>query len=348
MRYRPFSIIIGLVLLGVPQAAPAADPRQASVARAAGAGLTVAVLDFEASDPGNAKLGEDIAAALTALLADQPGAVLVERQALRRAMEEHELSMTGAFDAGRAVKVGKLVGARVLVTGRAFRLGKELFITAKLIGTETSLIEGVLIKGAADADLGELVPKLAEKVADKLRTAGPRLTALPDLPDPLPGLKRKLAGRRLPAIALVVREEHRSLLPQAKAGPAPTSAAETEIRRLFLECGFAIREVSAADRARLAADKASWPAGLHGVDLLIVVDAFSEHAGRVGSLVCCSSRAEAHALQRDGDALLAAERVVSRGADLSEEIAAKRALQNAGRELSLAVLARLAEKLPAK
>jgi TolB-like protein len=312
--------------------------------------LTVAVLDFESSDPTNPKLGEDISAALTALLCDQPGIMLVERRALVQTMQEHELNLTGVVDSRQAVKLGKLVGAQVIITGRTFRLGKEVFVTARLIGTNTSLVEGVLLKDTVDADMGVLVDKLSGKVAEKLRTAGPRLIDRPELPDPLPGLKKKLSGRRLPVVAVIVRERHHALLAGGKEGPPVEAAAETEIKRLLLECGFTVREIPPANRSGLfkdgkPADPESWPAVLNGVDVLIVGDAFSEYAARTANIVSCTARAEVSVSNREGK-LLQAERVIERGADLSENIAAKKALQNSGREMGLRLLDHFAVTLP--
>src|ERR1700722_189005 len=102
-------------------------------------GLTVAGLDFTASDPSNPKLGVEIAAALTAVLAGEPGLTLVDRQTLAQTLKEHELNLTGAAASDPSVKneqnlkIGKLVGAKILVSGRAFKLGKDLFITAKMV-----------------------------------------------------------------------------------------------------------------------------------------------------------------------------------------------------------------------
>ena len=101
-------------------------------------------------------------------------------------LHEHELALTGLVNADQAVKVGKLVGAKIMVTGRSFRLGKDVYITAKIIGTETSLFEGVMVKDASTADMGALVVALSEKVAAKVRQVGPTLVAAADDADPCP------------------------------------------------------------------------------------------------------------------------------------------------------------------
>ena len=225
-----------------PQPTGEAKAEAAKASAKPSAGLTVAVLDFTASDPATPDLGTELAAAISAMLSSEKGVTLVERQAMAQILREHELSLTGLVNDQQAVKVGKLVGARLMVTGRAFRLGKDLFITAKLIGTETSLVEGVMVKDAADADLGAMVMALSEKLAQKIRQSGSKLVAAADDEiDPLPALKKKLAGRRKPLLAVIVRERHH-------AGPQPVvvesvtrvidPAVETEIKKVLAECGF--------------------------------------------------------------------------------------------------------------
>jgi hypothetical protein len=319
------------------------------------AGLTVAVLDFVASDPASPNLGSEVAAALTAMLSGEAGVTLVERQVLAQTLREHELNMTGLVKDDQAIQVGKLVGAKIMITGRAFRLGKDLFITAKLIGTETSLIEGVMVKDATSADMGGLVVSLSEKVAQKLRQAGPKLLAGPDnAVDPVPALKKKLADRRKPVVAVIVREQHH-------AAPQPVAvelrrvidpAVETEIKKLLTECGFTVRDVpenELTDFARgwTAKDVNSWPRGLEKVDVLVAGEAFSEFATRIGNIVSCSARAEINLVNRKDGKLAVADRITTRAADLSENIAGKKALQNAGRAMGVRILEHFAETLPA-
>src|SRR5690606_25893171 len=134
---------------------PATQPAQAT-AQPAQDSITVAVLDFDSSLPGNADSGKQVSETLTALLAGQPGITTVERSAIAQVLKEQELNATGLVDPQQTVRVGKLVGARILVTGRVFAVDRSVFITAKIIGTETTLVDGLLVKGRAGGDLGEL------------------------------------------------------------------------------------------------------------------------------------------------------------------------------------------------
>ncbi len=269
-----------------------ADPATPDKAKGdqAAAGLTVAILDFTADDPANPNAGSDMASALTAMLSGESGLKLVERQSLLQTLHEHELNLTGLVNQEQAIKVGKLVGAKIMITGRAFRLGKDIFITAKLIGTETSLVEGVMVKDASTADMGTLVTQLSEKVAAKVRQVGPKLVAAADdAVDPLPALKKKLSGRRLPVVAVIVREQHHGApVPTVVFVRAIDPAVETEIKKLLGVCGFTVQDVPENELTGFAADWTandvrSWPRGLANVDMLIAGEAFSEFAARIGT-----------------------------------------------------------------
>jgi TolB-like protein len=319
-----------------PGSRPADPPAAPATARP----LTVAILDFGAKDPATPDLGAQIGEVLTAVLSGEPGFTLVDRATLARTLQEHELNLTGAVSTEQAVQVGKLVGARILVTGRAFALGKQVFITAKLIGTETSLVEGVLVKDENGGDVGKLVVSLATEIADRLRKAGPRLVASEDAVDPLPRLKKELAGVRKPKVAVIITEEH--MRPVA-ARPPVDPAVETEVKLLLRECGFEIMDVpqnELADWARMIRkeDVESWPRGLRDVDVVITGEAFSEFAARIGNLVSCSARAEVNLISRKDGKIILAQRETTRAVDLSENIAGKKALEKAGRVIGIRIL----------
>ena len=312
--------------------APAADAAEKAPDAAAPKALTVAVLDFAADTPGSPELGGQISEILTASLTGIDGFTLVDRSSLARALQEQELNLSGVVSADQANEVGKLVGARLLVTGKAFVVGKKTFLTAKVIGTETSLVEPVLVTGGKDADVGELAVELAEKIGARLREEGPRLVGDGDgpEPDPVPALRERLATRRLPVVAVGVEERHVTANPGRGVDPA----VQTEIRLLLKECG--VRVVEGDDAAKAEA----------GVSLVIGGEAMSEFAARIGNLVSCSARAEVTVKDRKTGEVLFTHRETTRAVDLSEQIAGKTALQKAGRIVGLRILEHLATTLP--
>jgi len=326
-----FRVVVLLALLGVLHA-----PSKAQDAPAGSRALTVAVLDFSASE-GQEELGKQIGETVGIVLSGQPGLRMVERAALHRVLQEAELSLSGVIEPAEAIKVGKLVGARIMIAGRVFAMGKQLFITAKIIGTETSLVEGVMAKGPLDADIGALVLELAEKVSAGLRDRGASLVASDEAIDPLPELKKRLAAVTRPKVAVLIPEEH--IVPRPAQPPDP--AVETEIKRLLLECGFEVRDVGTnqlADATRVLEDGGAWPRSLDGVDVVIIGEAFSEPGGRIGNLQCCVARAEINVIRRDSGKIERADRTRERGVDLAQQVAGKQALQAAGRTLGIRLL----------
>lgn len=327
---------------------PSAEKPSAAPAPGTRAPLSVAVLDFAASTPAEPDLGKQIGESLMIMLSGEPGLRMVDRATLARTLQELELNLSGVVETNQAVKVGKVVGARLLVTGKAFTMGKEVFLTAKLIGTETSLVDGVMVKGPADADLAALVMELCEKLSARLRQVGPKLVA-PDEADagPLPALKSRLANRTKPVVAVVVLERHMTSRPALPPDPA----VETEIKLLLRECGFTVKDVNQHEladfvRAAAGAKGTTWPQGLEGVDIVIVGEAFSELGARIGNLVSCLARAEINVIRRKDGQIALADRATERAIDLAENTAGKKALEKSGRVLGLRVLEYLAS-LPA-
>ena len=206
----------------------------------------------------------------------------------------------------QAVKVGKLVGARILVTGKAFPVGQQMFVTARLIGTETSLMKGVLVKAKLNGDMAELVGLLSEKVAQQLVEAGPQLVAAPDAAaDPLPDLRKRLADRARPTVAVLLTERHVTQRPEARIDPA----VQTQVKHMLVECGFKVIDVptealESAGQVQDIRDPAAWAKMLPDVEVLVLGEGFSEYATRIGNLISCAARTEIKAIRlRDGQTL---------------------------------------------
>ncbi|MDH3582935.1 MAG: CsgG/HfaB family protein [Phycisphaerae bacterium] len=307
--------------------------------------LTVAVLGFDANDPGNPALGEQISEMLVASLSADDSFELVDRRTMEATLREHELALTGMVPPAHAIKAGKLLGAQILVTGRAFQLGERVYVTGKLIGTETTLVKAVMVKGDEDADIGELALELAEKVDQGIVKHGRALTGA-DLvkANPVPALQAQLAKvKKKPVVAVLIREEHIAR-PRAAAARPPDPAVETEIKRILQRAGFSIQDVKGneladwVDQATKKDDLGPWPRGLAGVDLVITGEALSEFGSRLRNLVTCVARAEINMISRKEGKIVLADRTTTRAVDLGENVAGKTALEKAGHVLGGRVL----------
>ena len=338
-------IVVGIMTLTVGFSS---ESRAESPSSDAAAPLTVAVLGFTAPDSDGNHVGQMINDTVEVLLSGEGGFSLVNRSELAQTIEEMGLNLSAVTDADKAVSVGKVVGAKLLVTGKAFELGESRVITVKVIGSETTLVKAAMSKGTLDEPLDKLVLEAAEKLAALLRAHGAELVAGEPPADPIPGLVAQLQEKELPVFAVVIPEEHRATRAAARDAAVPDPAVETEIKLLLIEAGADVRDIknnALADwvTAFEAGDSPAWPRSLEGVDLVVIGEAFSEDAGTLGELQLASARAEVNIVSRETGRIVFADRATTRGVDLAREIAGKSALEKAGRVIGRRVLEKLAE-----
>ena len=282
--------------------------------------LTVAVFDFESKDEAVRDLGPKVATLVNAALSAEPSLITVERAELEKVLGEQELGKSGTVSPDSAAKVGQLTGAKVLVTGRVFKVDKETMIVAKVIGTETSRVYGEMVKGGPNASIADLSADLAKKISATVAEKCATLVVKVETPEErLERIKKALKGDKRPVLGIKITERHFN-------GPTIDPAAETELGKIAGDCGF-----------KLADDKTSLKA-----DIEITGEALSEMGMRKGNLVSCKARVEIKVRERNTGNLLFVDRQTSVAVDLSEQVAAKTALQKAALELAERVLPKLA------
>jgi hypothetical protein len=74
------------------------------------------------------------------ILAGNPRLTLVERSRLEAVREEQRLAVSGMLDAGAAIEVGKLLGARYMITGQVIPMTSQVIIFGRVINVETGEI----------------------------------------------------------------------------------------------------------------------------------------------------------------------------------------------------------------
>lgn len=85
-------------------------------------------------------LQKGIAGMLISELAANPAARVVERAEIQKLLDEQNLGATGRVDPQTAAKVGKLVGARYVITGTFIDFYGDFRLDARLVNVETSEI----------------------------------------------------------------------------------------------------------------------------------------------------------------------------------------------------------------
>ncbi|HSV74930.1 MAG TPA: CsgG/HfaB family protein [Chthonomonadales bacterium] len=134
--------------------------------------------------------------------------------------------------------------------------------------------------------------------------------------------------------------------------PVVDPAGETSIIRALLDAGYRVidqtqsmalrtpEKVAEILRAPIGAEARNAMAR-YGADILIIGEAFSESAGIIRGAHSCRARLEATAILRDSAEILAREDGHGSGADITELVAAKTALSEAGKYVAAKLLKRI-------
>jgi hypothetical protein len=309
MKLKFLSVLILVFVAGV---VARAEPQQP---------MPVAVFDFESKDENVSGLGAKVATLVNASLSADPNLVTVERAELEKVLGEQELGLSGTVTPDSAAKVGNLTGAKVLVTGRVFKTDTELFIVAKIIGTETSRVYGELVKGGANASLSILSEDLARKIATDVTQKGDTLIAkVESHEERVAKIKKELRDKKLPVVSVKISEQH---FGQHVIDPA----AQTELSLILQQCGFTLADDHSTNRPAIE----------------ITGEAFSEFGMRKGNLQSCRARIEIKARDVAGGNIISVDRQTSVAVDLAEHVAAKTALQNGADELASRLLPKLVQ-----
>lgn len=189
---RPLAALV--MLLGLVAAVPAAA--QLPEARPG-----LAVLPFEnGGSYGRERedydaLRRGIAAILISDLSLNPAIRLVDRAETQRILDEQALGSAGRVDAGTAARVGRLVGARYMITGTFIDLYGDFRLDARVIDVETGEILRVVRSDARLRDIKELSAMIGS-VAQRILAE----TNLPALP--ASAVTATAAARQVPTEAL--------------------------------------------------------------------------------------------------------------------------------------------------
>jgi uncharacterized protein YkvS len=281
--------------------------------------ITVAVFDFDSKGEGIRDLGSQVATLVNANLSANPKFVTVERAELEKILSEQELGLSGTISLDSAAKVGQLTGAKVLITGRVFKVNEQTIIVAKVISSETGRVYGEIVQGTPSVSIVDLSSNLAVKVGTDIFQKSDTLLAKVETRDDLVAkIKQSLNGKTLPVVSVNINER--------SYGPHIIDpAAKTELSLILQQCGFKLADAGSTLRPTLE----------------ISGDAFSAYGMQKGNLVSCKSHIELTVRDIATGNIDAVDSQTSVGVDVSEETAGKTALDNAADELAERLLPKL-------
>jgi len=288
---------------------------------AADVAYPVAILPFQDRSKEVAGQGKIVADILFAKLVVNPAIVLVDREDLDTVLKEQELNISGAVNPAQATQIGQMMGAKILVTGSILRVEKTVYLVAKIIGTETTRVLGASVNGSVDDPLDKLSERLAAEIGAVILKDASKLVATPPTRDNrIAALKEKIKDKKLPTVMIDIPEEH---LSRRIVDPA----AETELSVFCTELGFMVFDRKTATKS--------------DAEILIVGEAFSERGMGMGNLISVKARVEVKAIDRESGKIIAIDRQTTVAVDLTENIAAKTALQQAGAALAERIIPKI-------
>jgi curli biogenesis system outer membrane secretion channel CsgG len=315
------AILTALLVSAVSPALTAADKEKGAKPAVM---HSVALFPFEERGREAKDEGAKITDLLFAKLAIAPNVVLVDREDIRKLLDEQEVNLSGLVAPQQAIKTSQLTGAKLLITGSVLHVDNSIYLVAKIISSETSRVVGVSVKGNVRDDLGKLVDELSGEIIKTLGDRADDLVAKPlSREDRLADVKRKLGNAKRPAVLIEVPEHH---IGQLTIDPA----VETELSLYCTESGFKVIDAKEGRKK--------------DADIVLRGEAFSEIAVRHGNLISVKARVELKAVNQSTGEVLVTDRQTTVGLDVTEQIAAKNALQEAGAQLAERMLPKIVEQ----
>ena len=281
----------------------------------------IAILPFRERGKEVQEMGGQVADLMFAKLVVDPSLFLVDREDLDKTLGEAELNLSGIVNPNEAITIGRLTGAKLIVTGSVFQIDNTIYVVAKIIGTETSRVVGASVKGVVGDGLDGLTNRLGEEVIRSIKKRSTMLVAKPvDKGNRIAALKKKLGNAKRPTVFISVKERH---VGRTTIDPA----AETELMLFCKETGFTVIDPDQGSSQQ--------------ADYLIQGEGMSEFATRHGNLVSVKARLEVKIVDRASGKVVAIDRQTRVAVDLVEQIAGKQALQDAAADLAERLLPKL-------
>ena len=133
--------------------------------------VTMVFMDVHAEGAGGEKTVSLLSMKVTEALQTEGRVQMVERELMEKLLAELKLSASSLADPATALKIGKLLSARVMVTGSILPENKGMTIALRFIDTETTAVRKVLTVEAPSTTIDrELAANLAKGINEWVKT----------------------------------------------------------------------------------------------------------------------------------------------------------------------------------
>jgi len=134
-------------------------------------GTAVAVWDIDDLSPSAGEqpsLGEILSSQVMEVIGARGDVVVIERERLHLALEELSIGSTSLADEATRLKLGRLVGARLMVFGAYQTIADTMRLDLRLVEVETGKVLKAVKGTASSGDLSEWLKVARDAAADLL------------------------------------------------------------------------------------------------------------------------------------------------------------------------------------
>jgi TolB-like protein len=127
----------------------------------------IAVMDFQVQGEKHETedIGKIVAEWLITALVHEGRFDVIERRLLEKILQEQKLGVSGVADSDSVAKLGKVLGAKIVVTGSVMKIRQFMEVNARLINVENgSIIAAEKVKSESAAKLEDLVTEMGIKI----------------------------------------------------------------------------------------------------------------------------------------------------------------------------------------
>jgi hypothetical protein len=281
--------------------------------------ITVGILKFESHF---IMLGKDTTSLLTAHLSADPRFSFVDRGQLQQVLGEEALGASGIISPDSAARIGQLTGANVLVSGRVLKdKNDNVTILAGIIGTENGRMFSETEEGPR-TNLETMTLELSKKIAQTIagQSANLLASAATEREERISQIIAKIKGGKRPAVSIKIDEQ----LPD---GAGTFQTTETELGVLLQKAGFTVVDEKSDVKP----------------DIIVTGEAIAATTAKNGSFFSSHATLEIKAQERTTGKILSFDRQENVVADIGEQMAARKALENATDDLAERLLPLLAK-----